>query len=182
MNIMYDQGFDPDSADYDNRTALMVASMKGNVDTVAKLLEFHVNPNLIDVHGSTALYEATQHGHAAVMELLLQHGAELAWTKAAPHRMCQAVFDGDTQLLRRLLKAKIDVNASDYDKRTAIHIAAAEGNLAAVKILVQHGANINVKDRWNNGIMDEAKSVQSGQLVEYLNTLTFSTSQASESS
>ena len=40
--LMCDQGFDPDSADYDQRTALMVAAMKGNTDAVKVLLEYKV--------------------------------------------------------------------------------------------------------------------------------------------
>ena len=36
--------------------------------------------------------------------------------------------------MARLLKAGADVNAGDYDKRTPLHIAAAEVNLTAVSI------------------------------------------------
>ena len=42
--LMCDQGFDPNNADYDSRTALMVAAMKGNTDTVTILLENAANP------------------------------------------------------------------------------------------------------------------------------------------
>lgn len=38
ISLMCDQGFDPNNSDYDNRTALMVASMKGNTDVVRLLL------------------------------------------------------------------------------------------------------------------------------------------------
>lgn len=40
--LMCDQGFDPNNADYDNRTALMVAAMKGNADVVRLLLQYKV--------------------------------------------------------------------------------------------------------------------------------------------
>ena len=52
---------------------------------------------------------------------------------AAAAQLCTAVFDGDMPLLRRLLHAGANPNAADYDKRTALHIAAAEGNLPAVR-------------------------------------------------
>lgn len=47
--------------------------------------------------------------------------------------LCAAVADGDLMLLRRLLLAGADANDSDYDDRTALHIACAEGNVAAVR-------------------------------------------------
>ena len=48
--------------------------------------------------------------------------------------LCTCVFDGDLRLLRRLLRAGAHVDAGDYDKRTALHIAAGApgaGGLAA---------------------------------------------------
>ena len=40
--LMCDHGFDPNNADYDRRTALMVASMKGNTDVAKMLLDYNV--------------------------------------------------------------------------------------------------------------------------------------------
>lgn len=50
-------------------------------------------------------------------------------------QLCTLVFKCDLPLLRRYLAAGIDVNAGDYDDRTALHIAACESNLAVVGIL-----------------------------------------------
>lgn len=52
---------------------------------------------------------------------------------ALASQLCTAVFEGDLPLLRRLLSAGASADVCDYDKRTALHIAAAEGNLAAVR-------------------------------------------------
>ena len=43
ISVMCDQNFDPNNADYDNRTALMVACMKGNTDAAKLLLEYRVS-------------------------------------------------------------------------------------------------------------------------------------------
>jgi ankyrin repeat protein/CRP-like cAMP-binding protein len=170
--LMCDQGFDPNSADYDCRTALMVAAMKGNTDAVTTILECQANPNQVDVHGSSALFEAAKNGHETIMGELLKHGAKLCMDEnLAASTLCQTVFDGDILKLRRLLRAKIQVNASDYDNRTAAHIAAAEGNVVAFMALVEFGADLTVKDRWNNTVADEAKRANVGQLLEYLETM-----------
>ncbi|CAB9520515.1 Potassium channel AKT2 [Seminavis robusta] len=171
ITLMCDQGFDPNSADYDHRTALMVASMKGNIEAVKKLLEYQADPNLADMHGTTALHEAAKNGHEETMALLMEHGAELCMSEyESASVMCQTVFDGDTVKLRRLLTAKVNVDAGDYDKRTAVHIAAAEGNLVALKVLVEFGADLTVRDRWNNTAMDEAKSVKAQHVLDFLET------------
>ena len=171
ISLMCDQGFDPDSMDYDNRTALMVASMKGQSDVVRKLIEeYKANVNLVDVNGGSALYEAAKHGHDSTMDILIRNHADLCMSESlAASTLCQLVFDGDATTLRRLLHAKINVNAADYDRRTAAHIAAAEGNLVAFKILVDFGCNLYAKDRWDNMIEDEAKKALNGsKLLEFL--------------
>lgn len=173
ISLMCDQGFDPDSADYDSRTGLMVAAMKGNTEVVNKLLDdYQANPDLVDVHGSSALYEAVKNGHEMAVDALLKHHAKLSMSESlAASTLCQLVFDGDTRMLRRLLRSKIQVNAADYDKRTAAHIAAAEGNLVALKVLADFGADLTVLDRWNNTIEDEAKKANAGPVLEFLASL-----------
>jgi ankyrin repeat protein len=127
---------------------------------------------LVDMHGVSALAEAAMNGHEETVQVLLKHGGSLCLSEAkAASTLCQAVFDGDVKLLQRLFEAKIDVNAGDYDRRTAVHIAAAEGNLAALRVLVDAGANLNVKDRWNNSVRDEAASAKAGHVIEYLDSL-----------
>ena len=170
--LMCDQGFDPNNADYDNRTALMVASMKGNAQVVQMLLDYNADPNMVDVHGSSALYEAVKNGHEDTIDLLLKFNAELCMeTHLAASFLCQAVSDGDMLFLKRLLRARIPVNAADYDKRTAAHIAAAEGNVAAFKVLVEHGADLTLQDRWNNTVHHEAKRANAGNLLDFLKGL-----------
>lgn len=60
---------------------------------------------------------------------------------ATAAHLCTAVFDGDLQLLRRLLRAGANPNAVDYDKRSALHIAAADGNLPVVSLYHFHFVN-----------------------------------------
>ena len=171
ISLMCDQGFDPNSMDYDCRTALMVSSMKGQADVVKKLIEeYKADVNLVDVNGGSALYEAVKHGHDYTIDILIRNNAALCMSEnLAASTLCQLVFDGDATTLRRLLRAKINVNAADYDRRTAAHIAAAEGNLVAFKILVDFGCNLNAKDRWDNIIEDEAKKALNGsKLLEFL--------------
>ncbi|KAL3816991.1 LOW QUALITY PROTEIN: hypothetical protein ACHAXA_010111 [Cyclostephanos tholiformis] len=200
ISAMCDQGFDPNSSDCelrlelyshvfiilshvqyrssfaliadDKRTALMVASMKGNEGVVVKLLGYHANPNLTDVHGNSALFEAVKNNHEDVIDILLEHGAELSMSGSlAAATLCQAVDDEDNLMLKRLVMAKIQVNASDYDKRTAAHIAASEDNVVALKLLVEAGADLSQEDRWGNTARSEAEKAKSAHVLAYLDSL-----------
>jgi glutaminase len=60
------------------------------------------------------------------------------------------------------------VNAYDYDGRTALGVAASEGNIEAVKYLVTHGANPNHKDFRSNNAFDDAKREGHKEILNYL--------------
>lgn len=124
------------------------------------------------MHGSTALLEAVKNNHEDTMDLLKRHGARLCMVESfAASTLCQAVFDGDVTLLRRLLDAGTPVNASDYDKRTATHIAAAEDNLSAFRELYKHGADLALVDRWGNSPQMEAERHQSKKILSFLQSI-----------
>ena len=50
-----------------------------------------------------------------------------------------------------------NVNQVDYDYRTPLHVAACEGHLELVKLLLKNGARPEAKDRWRRTSYDEAK-------------------------
>jgi len=173
LRLMLNSGLDPNSADYDRRNALMVAAMNGNSEVVTLLLDYHANANLVDVHGTSALYEAVKGSHDDTIDILLKHGGELCMSEeTAATTLCQCVFNGDLLMLKRLCKAGININAGDYDRRRAVHIAASEGNLAAVRVLSECGADLTVRDRWNNSIEDEATRANAVRLLEFLESVT----------
>ena len=66
---------------------------------------------------------------------------------------------GDLASVKRLcLNPKIDLDAGDYDRRTPLHLAASEGHLDILKILVKQGVkDVNPTDRWGNTPFDDAK-------------------------
>lgn len=50
----------------------------------------------------------------------------------------------------KLLSKTMDINIEDYDKRRPLHIAVDEGYYDIIKVLIDNGASIDIKDRWNN--------------------------------
>ncbi len=65
-----------------------------------------------------------------------------------PVLLCSAASLGDLKGLRRMYDGGADPTAADYDGRTALHLAAAEGHAEVVSFLIARGATVNAKDRW----------------------------------
>jgi glutaminase len=63
---------------------------------------------------------------------------------------------GDVAQMRRLIARGANLDAADYDGRTALHVASSEGNEAAVQFLLNKGAAVNPIDRWQNTPTDDA--------------------------
>lgn len=58
----------------------------------------------------------------------------------------------------------VDVNAKDYDFRTATHLAAGNNEIAVLSYLLQNGADPNALDRWGCRPLDEAHRIKSEEL------------------
>jgi len=82
--------------------------------------------------------------------------------------LCAAGARGDVNELRRLVASGCDPNRSDYDRRTALHLAASEGQMGAVDYLVSHGAAIDCRDRWNNTPLDDARRAGHTKIARFL--------------
>ncbi|THU68820.1 hypothetical protein C4D60_Mb08t07880 [Musa balbisiana] len=64
---------------------------------------------------------------------------------------------GDAKGVEELVENGVDVNSIDLDGRTALHIAACEGHIGVVKLLLSWRANIDARDRWGSTAAADAK-------------------------
>jgi hypothetical protein len=93
-----------------------------------------------DVHaeGDLALRWASQHGHTAVVQLLLQNGLDVPFQGRGALRLSS--LHGHTAVVELLLQHGLDVHDEDNDGRQAVDLASFSGHAEIVELLIQHGA------------------------------------------
>uniref|UniRef100_A0A671R3K6 glutaminase n=1 Tax=Sinocyclocheilus anshuiensis TaxID=1608454 RepID=A0A671R3K6_9TELE len=80
-----------------------------------------------------------------------------------------AAYSGDVSALRRIALSAVNMELTDYDTRTALHVASAEGHLDTVKFLTHTcKVNPNAKDRWGNTPLDDAMQFGHNAVVKVL--------------
>ncbi|KAI3773976.1 hypothetical protein L1987_48516 [Smallanthus sonchifolius] len=102
-----------------------------------------------------------------VVSMLVEAGAFLDMDNAGNH-LCMAVAKGDLEFLKGVLDNGINPNSRNYDLRTPLHIAAAEGLYSMTKLILEAGGSVFSKDRWGKTPLDEARVGGSKKLIKML--------------
>lgn len=79
-----------------------------------------------------------------------------------------ASSQGDLCQIQQLIAEGVSINATDYDGRSAIHLAASEGHLSILNYIVNLSVDLNARDRWNNTALDDAIRQNHKDIVKFL--------------
>lgn len=89
-----------------------------------------------------------------------------------PVLLCSFASIGELDEMRHLIETDgCDPNLCNYDRRTAMHIAACEGHIHVVRYLVERNATINVKDRFDRTPLDEAIRNNHNDVADFLRSM-----------
>ena len=130
-------------------TPLIHAARRGNEAIVRELLarDADVNPCLEGATTGGPLLKAIKSGHSPIAFLLLDHGAEV---NVSGTPVVYAVQNKMTTVLEALLDRGADINAHGKywrDEPTfPLKLAAQQGDMETVQLLLDHGANVNEQD------------------------------------
>jgi len=158
MEELLKNGMDPNESDSNSRTPLHIATAYGFEDCVKVLLQYGADVNSKDEDGSVPLWEAIQGRHESIAKLLWNKGANLR-SGSDGSFLCVAVQNRDFDTLNDLLHYGADINATNGDGNTALHVAISNsnGSTEVVKYLLEHGADMNKTDSsgWTPGALAE---------------------------
>ncbi|KAG0488776.1 hypothetical protein HPP92_007587 [Vanilla planifolia] len=167
LKDLIDAGADPNQTDFDGRTTLHIAASRGYDDVVMLLIQQNVNVNCIDRFGNSPLLEAVKAGHDEVANLLKANGANLNLEDAGTY-LCKLAVENKVDILRRMLEHGVDPNCKNFDHRTPLHVAAAEGLHLVAAVFIEFGADVFAADRWGNTPFDEGHRCGSKLLMDIL--------------
>jgi len=133
------------------RTQLHKAVYLGrSAQIIRMLIDAGGDVNAVDEHGISILRSVVRNGDVEVIEILRLHGAEdpnitdADARQGDPITLCLAATRNDTAVIDRLLDGGADINAaSSPDQTPPLHWAAWRGRFAAVRRLVERGADIH---------------------------------------
>lgn len=144
------------SADFSKKNPLHISALNGHFDVTKFLIKCRVNINQIDDHHNTPLYYACLKKHKEVAFLILHNGGILNSKSDIVEILCKSAFENDLETIKLFSECGANLMASNYDRRTLAHIAAAEGHIEIIKYLIEINLNLMISDRWGNTPFDEA--------------------------
>lgn len=154
--LLLDRGADMNALDGDHRTALYWhASKPDRAPILALLCERGADPTIASSTGVSPLHRAAEAGALDNASVLLRAGAfldaETGDRSTFPGRtpLFHAVTRNDLAMARLLLDAGADVNHqdrararfTDEGEQSPLHLAAEQGSLPLVELLLERGAN-----------------------------------------
>lgn len=121
----------------------------GNLPMARFALENGADPNVVSQRlGRTPLVAAVAKGKADLVDLLLQHGADVSvGDKDGNPPVRFAVEKGRTAIFQKLLtaSASLDFRESRH-QRSLLHLAAINGFADVAGLLISHGCDVNAND------------------------------------
>jgi ankyrin repeat protein len=162
------RGVDPNTVDEERGdTGLIVAAREGSTKVFNVLLQTRdVKLDARSRNGDTAMMLAAYKGNLAAVRALLDKGAEpnqTGWT--ALH---YAASVGNNDIVQLLLDRSAYIDAESPNQTTPIMMAARGGHILTVKLLLDEGADVTLKNGAGMTAIDFAKAGGFNDIVEGL--------------
>ncbi len=163
-------GADPKATRWNGETSLMIAAGVGSVEEVRMLLDLGLDVNGTDPNRKqNALMWAASEGHAAVLDLLIQRGANAsAASKGGFTPLVFAALKNDAPSVRRLIQAGVDPNYALPDQTKTLTAATTSRCFLAAMALLEGGADPNIADRSGSTPLHVAAQAGALELVKTL--------------
>lgn len=152
LRLLLRRGADGSATSDDGSQPLHIATMRGKLEVAQALIEKDVSIDAPNRHGMQPIHFAAAFGHIELLKFLhTGTGQEASLTSkdfAGNELVHYAAMYGYVDVLTYLLKKnKRGARATGEYARTPLHFAAKNGHMAAVRLLVEMGADLFAKEK-----------------------------------
>merc|ERR1719322_62651 len=155
---------------FDGRTALHFAAIRGNSGILEALLQLTQTVNVIDRYGYTPLHYACLEGHEVCVQSILNHDSFCEFKGSTFSPMHCAVFNDNESCAESLIQIMGEdiVNLKDWKGRTPLHICALTSSLDCTKFLILFNADVDATDSKQRSPLIVAAYQRSHCIIEEL--------------
>lgn len=146
--ILLDAGADVDLQDDMKNNPFLYAGAEGYLNILKLTIAAHADPTITNRYGGTALIPASERGHLAIIEELLNqtevdinHVNNLGWTALMEAVILNDGGETQQQVVQLLIEHGADATIPDNDHITPIQHARAKGFKEIEEILLEAGVN-----------------------------------------
>lgn len=151
-----------------NEYEIFDACRRGDIAAVQQLCA--ANPEIVhavDAKGFTPLILAAYNDQLAIVDFLLENGAEINAQDAAGNTALMGVcFKGYKNIAKKLLDAGADANVRNSNGAPALTFAATFGHLKIAEWLLQHGADLSLRDNRGKSPLEHAMLQENEAMIE----------------
>lgn len=164
------RGADPNFADLDGLTPVMIAAQKGSRSLFELLVQHGAAIDAVDRKGWGIIHHASARGHTDFIRSIAARAPHLLHARDLDERTAVqiAVIHGHWRTACALLELGVAVNTADRYGRTAFLLAAEYGHLQILDCLERLGADTSCRDREGNAAIHEAARGGYTAMLEYL--------------
>ncbi|XP_067668335.1 ankyrin repeat domain-containing protein 50-like [Haliotis asinina] len=174
LELLVGRGANVALTDENGDNFLHCACREGHAEVVKYiLLQDLVDINSLGHEKKSPVLIAGEQGHTEVVELLVKHGADLSLReKSGSNTLHRACYYGQFDVVKHILSLnRVDINCRGYMKRTPVMVAAEQGYKKIVELLVNHGADLSLREQSGSNILHNACYRGQFDVVKYILSL-----------
>lgn len=163
-------GADVNVIDNHGISPLFIAVENGNIDLVKLLLNYGANINYICPNGFNLLMFAIDCNYYNLAQLLLDHGINVNFVNNSNDTALILALSkrANKNFVENLVKKSKNLNVVNSNNETALSIAVENSDFNIVKLLLDHGADVNVGTFIDMPVIFYAISFQNDLIVQLL--------------